>query len=165
MKVSRHCAVAVICALTLSFLTSVFAQTRTAPNKAALESEFRALIEQYYAAWSTLNPDNAAKFYAKDANIVFYDIAPLKYNSWAEYKTGATKAFTEVMSSGKLTPNNDLKVTQRGPVVWTTVTFHLSAKPKAGGEVELDCRQTAIWERRSGKWLIVHEHVSAPLPG
>ncbi len=31
--------------------------------------------------------------------------------------------------------------------------------------MELDCRRTAIWETRDAKRLIVHEHVSAPLPG
>lgn len=60
----------------------------------------------------------------------------MKYNSWSEYRAGLIKAFTEPMSSGKLTPNDDLKVTQRANVVWTTVTFHLSAKPKAGGAME-----------------------------
>jgi ketosteroid isomerase-like protein len=74
------------------------------------------------------------------------------------------KAFTETMSSGKLTPKDDLQVTQRGSIVWTTVTFHLSAKPKAGAPMEIDCRHTAIWEKRGAHWLIVHEHLSAPLP-
>jgi ketosteroid isomerase-like protein len=31
--------------------------------------------------------------------------------------------------------------------------------------MEVDGRHTAIWEKRGAKWLIVHEHVSAPLPG
>jgi ketosteroid isomerase-like protein len=31
--------------------------------------------------------------------------------------------------------------------------------------MELDARHTAIWERRGGKWLVVHEHISVPLPG
>lgn len=141
------------------------AQGKKAPAKKALEAEFKAMIDQYYSAWSTLNPDNAAKYYAKDADLVFYDIAPLKYNSWKEYREGVIKAFTETMSSGKLTPNDDLKINQRGNIVWTTLTFHLTAKPKAGGALEVDCRHTAIWEKRGGKWLIVHEHVSAPLPG
>ena len=43
--------------------------------------------------------------------------------------------------------------------------LNLSANPKAGGAMEVDCRHTAIWEKGGGKWLIVHEHVSAPLPG
>ena len=157
----------VISAGCLAMLTAIAAsaQTKQTSPKMALEAEFKALINEYYTTWSTLNPDNAAKFYAKDADIVFYDVAPLKYNSWAEYKAGVIKAFTETMSSGKLTPNNDLKINQRGNIVWTTVTFHLSATPKAGGSIEVDCRHTAIWEKRGGKWLIVHEHVSAPLPG
>ena len=48
----------------------------------------KKLVESYYAAWNTLNTDNPARFYAKDANIVFFDVAPLKYKGWAEYKRG-----------------------------------------------------------------------------
>jgi ketosteroid isomerase-like protein len=143
----------------------VSAQKKPAHAKTAFEAEFKTMIDQYYAAWSTLDPDKAAKYYAKDADLIFFDVAPLKYNAWSEYRAGVIKAFTETMSSGKLTPNNDLKVTQRGTVVWTTLTFHLSATPKTGGSMELECRHTAIWEKRGSKWLIVHEHVSAPLPG
>ena len=165
MKMKSRLAVVLMIALTLSVAGLGAAQTKKAPAKTALAAEFKAMIDQYYVAWSTLDPDKAARFYAKDAGLIFYDIAPLKYISWAEYKAGVVKAFTETMSSGKLTPNDDLEVTQRGNIVWTTVTFHLSAKPKAGGAMEVDCRHTAIWEKRGGKWLIVHEHVSAPLPG
>ncbi|HLG13249.1 MAG TPA: nuclear transport factor 2 family protein [Blastocatellia bacterium] len=139
-------------------------QART-PGIATEHGRFKALIDRYYAAWNTLNPDNAAQFYAKDADLVFYDIAPLEYKGWSEYKAGVMTAFFNNMTSGKLTPNDDLKVTRRGNVAWTTLTFHLSAKPKAGGAMELDARHTAIWERRGGKWLIVHEHISTPLPG
>jgi ketosteroid isomerase-like protein len=144
---------------------SASAQKKPAHAKTAFETEFKTMIDQYYAAWSTLDPDKAAKYYAKDADLIFFDVAPLKYNAWSEYRAGVIKAFTETMSSGKLTPHNDLKVTQHGTVVWTTVTFHLSATPKTGGAMELECRHTAIWEKRGSKWLIVHEHVSAPLPG
>jgi ketosteroid isomerase-like protein len=145
---------------------SVAAQTKRAAAKPAPDAEFKKLIEGYYAAWSTLNPENPAKYYAKDAGLIFYDIAPLKYNDWAEYKEGVKKAFIDAITSGKLTPNiDDLKVTRRGNIAWTTVTFHLSATPKAGGSMEIDGRHTAIWEKRGGRWMIVHEHVSAPLPG
>ena len=149
----------------LSIALSVSAQKKPAHAKSAFEAEFKTMIDQYYTAWSTLDPDKAAKFYAKDADLPFFDVAPLKYKNWADYRAGVLKAFTEPMASGKLTPNDDLKITQRGNVAWTTLTFHLSAKPKAGGSMEVECRHTAIWEKRGSKWLIVHEHVSAPLPG
>jgi len=74
------------------------------------------------------------------------------------------KAFFDQISSGKLTPNDDLKITRRGDVAWMTLTFHLSFALKTGTAMEIDCRHTAIWEKLRGKWLIVHEHVSAPIP-
>ena len=152
--------------LAIGILFSVALSGVAQPKKAAPDAEFKALIEAYYTAWSTLDPENAAKYYAKDADLIFYDIAPMKYNGWAEYKAGVMTAFFNTVSSGKLVPNiNDLKVTRRGNIAWTTLTFHLSAKPKAGGSMELDARHTAIWEKRGGHWLIVHEHISAPLPG
>lgn len=165
MKTSGLLRIALAIVIALLVTTPALARAKRTAAKPAPDAEFKKMIDEYYTAWSTLNPDNAAKYYAKDADIVFYDVAPLKYNSWAEYRAGVIKAFTEPMLSGKLTPNDDLKVTRRGAIVWTTVTFHLSAKPKAGGAMEVDCRHTAIWEKRGGKWLIVHEHVSAPLPG
>ncbi|HEX8089172.1 MAG TPA: nuclear transport factor 2 family protein [Blastocatellia bacterium] len=141
------------------------AHTAGAAAKQAPDAEFKSLIDRYYAAWSTLNVDNVDQFYAKDADLIFFDIAPLQYKGWAEYKEGVKKAFFAVITSGKLTPNNDLRVSRHGNAVLTVVTFHLSATPKAGGSMELDGRHTAIWEKRGGKWVIVHEHVSAPLPG
>src|ERR1044071_6063740 len=92
---------------------SVAGQTKRAAAKPAPDAEFKKLIEGYYAAWSSLNPENPAKYYAKDAGLIFYDIAPLKYNDWAEYKEGVKKAFFDAITSGKLTPNmDDLKVTR-----------------------------------------------------
>src|SRR5580765_7815745 len=111
MKIKSRLAAVLVTVLILSVAAAVSAQAKKAPAKTALEAEFKVMIDQYYTAWSTLDPDKAAKYYAKDADIVFYDIAPLKYNSWAEYKAGVIKAFTETMSSGKLTPNDDLKIT------------------------------------------------------
>lgn len=165
MKMKRLAGVMLAVAAVLLATYPSFAQATKSIAKSAPDADFKKLIAEYYAAWSSLNPNNAEKYYAKDAGLVFYDIAPLKYNSWAEYKDGVMKAFVEPMLSAKLTPNDDLKVNRRGALVWTTVTFHLSAKPKAGGSMEVDGRHTAIWEKRGAKWVIVHEHVSAPLPG
>src|SRR5439155_13188159 len=124
----------------------------------------KKLVESYYAAWNTLDADNPASFYAKDAKLVFFDLTPLIYNGWAEYKEGVQKAFFDQQSSGKLTPNDDLKITRRGDVAWMTLTFHLSFALKTRTAMEIDCRHTAIWEKLRGKWLIVDEHVSAPIP-
>lgn len=113
------------------------------------DGEFKTLIERYYTQWSTLNPDNAAPLYAKDADLVFFDLAPLKYIGWAEYKEGVQKNFFEKMSGGRVTPGNDLKVVRRGNIAWTMVTNHFSIRLKDGRTIETDGRHTAIWEKRA----------------
>jgi ketosteroid isomerase-like protein len=162
-RLFKHAPVIVL--MLLATLTASAQTKKAGASHPSADAEFKALIERYYAAWNTLNADNAAPYYAQDADLVFYDVAPLKYNGWAEYKQGVQKIFFQNISSGKLTPYNDLKVMRRGNVAWTTLTFHLSGTYKDGKTMDVDCRHTAIWEKRGGKWLVVHEHVSAPLPG
>lgn len=132
-------------------------------QKATDEARFRKLIDEYCAAWSTGNADAPAKFYAQDAGLVFYDVAPFAYHGWKEYHDGVKKEFLDNASEIKLTAGKDLKVSRRGMIAWTTVPMHLMQKEKSGKTTELDLRYTGIWEKRGASWVLVHEHVSAPL--
>jgi ketosteroid isomerase-like protein len=67
------------------------------------------------------------------------------------------------MASGSLLAGNDLKVSRRGTVAWTTVSMHFSEKTKDGKNTEADIRYTGIWEKRGANWLLVHEHLSVPM--
>ncbi|HEX4606379.1 MAG TPA: nuclear transport factor 2 family protein [Candidatus Angelobacter sp.] len=134
-----------------------------AQQKASEEATFRRFVDGMCAGWSSGSPDNAAKFYAKDDGLVFYDLAPFSYHSWKEYHDGAQKAFFDTTTSIKLTAGKDLKVTRRGNVAWLTVPMHLSATGKDGKTTEADIRYTGIVERRGATWLIVHEHLSVPM--
>jgi ketosteroid isomerase-like protein len=66
------------------------------------------------------------------------------------------------MTKFHLTANDDVRATYKGDIAWTTFTWHLSAQLNNGTPIEADGRQTDIWEKRDGKWLIVHEHISSP---
>lgn len=152
----------VVIAFVGALLTFVGAR---AQQKASDDATFRKLIDEYCAAWSTGNPDNPARFYAKDDGLVFYDIAPFAYHGWKEYHEGVKKEFFENMEAGALTAGKDLRVNRRGTVAWTTVSMHFSEKTKDGKSLETDLRYTGIWERRPNGWLLVHEHISAPANG
>jgi ketosteroid isomerase-like protein len=148
----------------LAIVLLVGAAGLSAAKKPNDTGEFKTLIQHYWEAWSTLNPDNAASMYAKETDAVFFDLAPLKYNGWEEYKAGVKQTFASA-SSASIVPNDDLKVTRRGNIAWTSNTFHGTLHQKDGKNTEITGRHTAIWEKRGGHWIIVHEHVSAPLPG
>jgi ketosteroid isomerase-like protein len=134
-----------------------------AQQKATEEATFRKLIDEYCAAWSSGNPDSAAKYYAQEEGVVFYDVAPFSYHNWKEYRAGVQKEFFDNLSAAKLTAGKDLKVTKRGMIAWTTVPMHLSTTGKDGKTSEYEIRYTGIWEKRGVHWILVHEHLSAPL--
>ena len=145
-------------------------QTTTATTNSTVDPEFKKIFDRYFALWgpgtSEVDITEASKFYAQEPNQVFYDIIqPLRgYSGLDAYMVDIKKNFYDNFSNFTLTPYyDDLRVTRKGDVAWTTITFHGSGTPKNGGAMEADGRITNIWERRNEKWLIVHEHCSAPL--
>ena len=158
----HHWALYVFLAFAGALLT--FAGAR-AQQKASDDATFRKLVDGYCAAWSSGDPNNAAKYYAKDATLTFYDLAPFSYTGWSEYDAGVRKTFLDNATSASLTAGKELKVTRHGNIAWTTVPMHLAAKFKDGKSIDTPVRYTGIWEKRGKTWLLVHEHLSAPLGG
>ncbi len=122
----------------------------------------RSVITKSYENWSAMNVDANDVFYAADAEAVWFDIAPLKYQSWAAYKAGVKKLF-EGLDRLTIKPNDDMVIHQRGSVAWVVYTYSSEISLK-GGRVESGVgRATDVLEKRGGKWIIVHEHASMPV--
>jgi ketosteroid isomerase-like protein len=140
-------------------------EKKDAPAKPAAPPafDFRAHLQKLYDAWSDLDPAKAAPFYAKEANHVFFDVAPLKYNGWTQYADGVPKAFA-AYSSGKFTLGNDLRVHLHGNLAWATATWSGELLKKDGTKENAEGRYTVVLRKRGDDWLIVHEHMSVPAP-
>ena len=147
-------------AVTLALI--FFSVTMTAQTRGNTAIPDGLVMQRVWDAWNTLNPVNAARFYDKDAGDVFFDIMPLQYRGWNAYEAG-----TRNLSSMFRQLNckvNEARI-HRGDVMgWGTSLVHCDAVTPDGRKSPLDLRWTSIWERRGKEWLIVHEHVSAPLP-
>ena len=141
---------------------ALIASAAAAPPKSAGPAPDKAYLQKFWDSWSTLDPDNAAKYYAKGPH-AFFDIAPLKYNSWGEYEKGS-KELAAKYKSAKFTLNDDLAVHPHGDLVWVTATIGEEMTTTAGKVDMGNFRWTTIWENQNGRWLIVHEHVSVPMP-
>lgn len=139
-----------------------FSQTKKhTEKKAAGAAPDRAYAQKIWDGWSTLNPDNVAPYYATGSN-TFYDIAPLKYNSWGEYHDGV-KGVLSGYKSARFNVNDDFAIHPEGNMAWGTATVKYEMTQKSG-KVEMgNMRWTAVWENENGKWLTVHEHVSMPV--
>jgi ketosteroid isomerase-like protein len=151
---------ALICLLV--FTLGVAAQTKKSTKKSSAgPAPDKAHLQKIWDGWATLDPANTAKFYASGPH-TFFDIAPLKYNSWEEYQKGV-KGVLAGYKSAKFTVNDDAAFHSGGDVVWATATVKEEMTNKAGKVDMGNFRWTVVFENEDGKWLIVHEHVSAPL--
>lgn len=125
----------------------------------------REMLTKVLEAWSSLDPANPATFYDKASPFPFYDVSPLKYDSFPAYMTGF-KEMAATLTSLKFTLNPDL-VTKPAGAGWavSTVTLRAQMVHKNAEPMEMECRWTVVWQQKPGaKWLIVHDHFSAPYP-
>lgn len=153
----RHKYAGPVLAVMLLFSNLGYTQT----NKGASGAPDKAHLQKIWDAWSTLDPANAAPFYAQGPH-VFFDIAPLKYAGWDEYQKGVVAVLAD-FKTAKLTMNDDAEIHPSGSIVWATATVKEDATMKSGKREMGNFRWTVVFEKQGGKWLIVHEHISAPM--
>ena len=153
-KTTQIAVLAVIVGLTLTAAAQK-------PAKASAGAVDRAHLQKIWDGWAALNVPHQKQFYAQGAH-VFFDIAPLKYASWDEYEAGVTKVLADY-KAGKCTVNDDLQIHKTGDSYWITATIAFELTHQSGKIDMGQFRWTAIFEKKDGQWLIVHEHVSEPL--
>jgi ketosteroid isomerase-like protein len=149
----------------LAFSLSGFAQPKKSAAKKpapAAGSPDKAYMQKIWDGWGTLDASHQKQFYAQGDH-AFFDVAPLKYASWEEYEKGVS-GLLKSYKSMKFTVADDAQIHQHGDLVWATATVKEDAVTSAGKHEMATLRWTAVWEKQEGKWLIVHEHVSEPLP-
>ncbi len=147
------------CLLVL-LLAGCAAPPQNAKNQDA-SAELRPIVEKMLAGWSTLDTKNVSRFYAKDADLVFFDVVPLKYSGWTEYERGFQQ-ISATWKSIKVTVG-DFQATRNGNISWAVYTTPVEIMPKDGAVMKGVTRNTDIFEKRGNDWIIIHEHVSAPL--
>jgi ketosteroid isomerase-like protein len=148
-----------MCILVLSLAN--LAQAKSSKKMAAGAMPDKALMDKIWAGWSTLDPASVAQYYAEGPH-TFYDIAPVKYNSWDEYSSGVKQVLAG-FKSGSCKVNDDAQIHPAGDFVWGTATVATDLVEKSGKHDMATMRWTVIWQNMDGKWLIVHEHVSEPI--
>jgi len=157
---------AITATLFLSILFVLHPMARGADKISPAErAEFKARAYRLWTAWDSLDPSKVADFYSKDPGNVYFDITPLKFTGWKEYAEEAGKNLAGA-GGAKWSPNgDDFKVIKSGDLAVTTLTMNLLFTNKNGVASKMQVRDTDVWEKQGGKWLIVHEHVSVPAGG
>src|ERR1700752_4141061 len=76
-----------LCVLALTLSASAQTKKSAMTKSTSGPAPDKAYMQKIWDGWSTLDPVSVAKYYASGPH-TFFDIAPLKYNSWDEYEKG-----------------------------------------------------------------------------
>ena len=131
-------------------------------------AEFQKRINEYGKRWTmtdgAIDLTKLDEFYAPDENVIIFDIAPPGVSmTWVAHRKGLDKELFSTLKAHKLVPRQDVTLRLVGDTAAvTTFTFDYAIERKDGEKLKGTGRQSNVWERRGGGWVIVHEHSSPP---
>lgn len=103
-----------------------------------------------------------ANYIPGDALVVFDLIPPRQYTGNNAYKRDWAGVFSGCVDSPKF-EISDLDVTADGKLGFSHSIQHFSCTDAKGNKMDLTMRASDDYRKVKGKWLIVHEHLSAPV--
>jgi ketosteroid isomerase-like protein len=155
-----------LCSLTIAVPLS--AQSTSSPQSKGTASKSatpvpvdKAYLQSIWDGWASNDLEKQGQFYAQGPDHLFFDVAPLKYTSWAEYKAGVAPSLKDAPKV-TFTVNEDIQIHPEGKITWVAGTLNMSGTSPQGEKQTLTLRWTAVLGQQDGRWVIEHEHVSAP---
>ncbi|GMV03903.1 MAG: hypothetical protein AMXMBFR53_01850 [Gemmatimonadota bacterium] len=126
-------------------------------------AEIRALFEEFNAAWERRDPEFIRRYYAHDGTGVFF-FERRQLVGWPRVDTLYANMFANA-SRGEVRSGYDvLDVQARGDVGWLAANFRLEVTEPSGETSVDEGRQSVVFERRDGRWVVVHRHTSFQAP-
>ncbi len=149
----------------VAFLASLLCTGSLLPAAAAAspadDAHVRALESRFAAAFAAKDVDAIMKVYAPDV-FVFDLVPPRQYVGAAAYRED-WKALLSGFAGPIKFEMSDLTVTTDGAVGYGHSIQRISGVDPKGAPVDMTVRVTDVYRKQGGGWLIVQEHVSAPV--
>jgi ketosteroid isomerase-like protein len=134
---------------------------RVSSEKGSVAESMRLLSQEMMAAYERRDTQALKALYEKQDGALFFWERKMSY-SWDQLDSTMDNL---VSAAAKLkVTTNDFRSGGSGGTGWFAATFHIERVTPEGKESSSDGRWTVIAEKKNGRWLIVHEHTSFPLP-
>ena len=146
----------------------LFAALNTSPalsddQAGVAEKEIATFARELVSAYRAGDIEKIMSAYVKDDNLVVFDVTPpiqFKGNN-ALYKAYAD--FYGAFPPPVRIDVEDFHVTVEGNIAYSYEFDTWSATGTDGKKISFKARETYIYKKIDGKWLIVHEHCSVPV--
>ena len=134
-----------------------------APAHADDKTEIRRLESRLLTAFKAKNVDEIMACFTPGESLVVFDAIPPRQYAGPKAWRKDNEDFLANYPGPIDADISDLTITTDGKLAFAHYVFHMTGTNKAGNRDEFAFRITDCLEKRSGKWLIVHEHLSFPV--
>src|SRR5581483_10169785 len=137
----------------------VTGEAMTAGNRSG-ETEIRELAASWVQALRDKDVDARTAGYADDV-VVFDVVNPSRYQGSGPVRD-RLRAWLSTFDGPVDSPIEDLTITAVADVAFCHLLNHFRGATVGGGSLDMWVRYTVGFERRDGRWIVTHEHASAP---
>jgi outer membrane protein OmpA-like peptidoglycan-associated protein len=125
------------------------------------DPQFRDRLDMLARAFQSISTDKVLPFYAQDTYSVSFDL-PYAFDPTGDDHLRTLQRFFATLRSIRLEPGATIEVWTTEERAWTTRSYKAIGTLKNGDTFAFDGWHSAIWEKRTGMWVIVYEHFGGP---
>jgi uncharacterized protein (TIGR02246 family) len=127
-------------------------------------AEIRALEQRFVAAFKAKDINAIMSVYVPDESLVVFDVVPPRqYVGAKAYRKDYDDVFASFSGPVETFDISELSIMTDGDLGVSHSVQRAVLTDKEGKKVDMTFRVTDVYRKIKGKWLIVHEHVSAPV--
>jgi ketosteroid isomerase-like protein/N-acetylneuraminic acid mutarotase len=130
-------------------------------NGESVSQSMRTFARQVLDAYEHLDAAAIKSHYAKEPDAVFFWERAMSYG-WNDVNR-TIDAFVKHVAKVTMTAS-DIRAGGAGNTGWLAARFHVEREGYNGVKMTTDGRWTMVAEKRKGRWVIIHEHASFPVP-
>ena len=125
--------------------------------------QIRQKVDEFRHSVLTMSMSGMADYYWTSPDVVVFDVVPpLRYVGWDSFRQDWQGFFDSFEKIG-VYDWTDVHIEAEGDMGWMRALVHRVGTFKDGKSIDMAFRDTAIFERKSGKWVVVHDHGSVPI--
>ena len=125
-------------------------------------SQLRSLIEAWAEAVRAKDIDAVMRHYAPD--VVVFDVMPPLFVKGAEAYRRNWQGWFDALDGQADCHFVELHLEVSGDLAYCFSVNRLRARYRDGAKHDAQTRATVCFRKIDGRWLVVHEHASVPMP-
>ncbi len=126
------------------------------------EAQLRALIQEWAEAVRAKDVNAVMRHYAPD--VVVFDVMPPLFVKGAEPYRCNWQDWFDALEGPADFQFVDLHLVVGADLAYCFSVNRLRARYRDGAKHDAQTRATVCWRKIDGRWLVVHEHASVPMP-